>query len=537
MLGAKRDRSQGATVASMRHRSAVRPVFLLAVLVTVTAGACGGGAAGAMGAGGSTGTAGASGDAFPVNETFAAELIAMGIPEDVARFFAAATLEGSSPDPTTYVYKQTFPNGAVRTMTMKLTPNQTVTPTADEVADVAAGQAPIYSFTYADGDQPNGDRHVDLGYFVADEDIPPELSAELRSSALPAQPIERVARALGGNGSGPATGSGISWVETGQKGADVTILSLLDYAKAHGITLGPLASIYALASALSDITMAVDVGKQNAQWFVELAALEMCAANPTNPVAKSDPSYSPAAVAKVQGARSELQQVGAVRFLNIMTETLAGITPATAVLSVALKSGFSWNEQTLKDYSLGTIMAEARAAVVACDNATQDGNVDVAWDCLDTGLMQVDHEMWHTKAQVTWVWNPASMLYLSQGSYTYDQIKTSTLNGKTCTYQSSAAGDIGNTGTLMVVNDAAYANLVGYGYSATGEVMATAAFSDDCGGTPSMGPVTIDWLPPIKAFPATGGAFEGTQTTPSCVGTSSTGTQIVTWGFSVPPPM
>lgn len=45
----------------------------------------------------------------PVNETFAMELMAKGIPADVAQFFAAAKMEISKPNDTTCIYLQTFP--------------------------------------------------------------------------------------------------------------------------------------------------------------------------------------------------------------------------------------------------------------------------------------------------------------------------------------------------------------------------------------------------------------------------------------------
>lgn len=72
------------------------------------------------------------------------------------------------------------------------------------------------------------------------------------------------------------------------------------------------------------------------------------------------------AAARVQAARSELKEVSSVRFLNIMTETGSGLTPATAVAGVGLKQGFLWSEQTMNNYSENTIMREIRLGVVSC---------------------------------------------------------------------------------------------------------------------------------------------------------------------------
>lgn len=52
---------------------------------------------------------GATANNIPVNETFAMELMAKGIPADVAQFFAAAKMEISKPNDTTCIYLQTFP--------------------------------------------------------------------------------------------------------------------------------------------------------------------------------------------------------------------------------------------------------------------------------------------------------------------------------------------------------------------------------------------------------------------------------------------
>jgi len=285
------------------------------------------------------------------------------------------------------------------------------------------------------------------------------------------------------------------------------------------------------------VTGALDISKQNIKWLAELDALEKCAANPTSLIARSDPNYSRDALAKINSARSELQQVNAVRFLNSMTETGAGITPVTAVLSVGLKQGFLWSEETLKSYSENTIMREARLAVVPCDGSESlAGDIDILWECTLTGLSQVDHELVHTVSKVNWVFDPTEMKYVSQGSYTFEYIKTSTLGGKTCTLKKTAEGSINGMGRFMIIDDPTLQNLLGYGYLATGNIETYVTTSESCSGYSGIEPYTITWCPEITGF-SSGGFFKGEVTRPSCVGGDGvTGTQKIKWTFAVAAP-
>src|SRR4051794_22677293 len=60
---------------------------------------------------------GSSSDEFPVNEEFAAALVSKGVPEDIARYFAATKLSSSCPSSTRCTYRYTYPNGATRDVT------------------------------------------------------------------------------------------------------------------------------------------------------------------------------------------------------------------------------------------------------------------------------------------------------------------------------------------------------------------------------------------------------------------------------------
>ncbi len=305
---------------------------------------------------------------FPVNDTIAAQLAGQGIPLDVAQFFASAKVETSSPDDTTVRCLQTFPNGATREIFLQVHPNAVYTPTAADSAASAQDSIQIYGFQYASSLLPDSSTRINMSYYVAAAGLPKALAKNRGRVSLPPDKIRVLSLLKISSGTAGGEGAGISWVETGKRGADVGIGSLLEYAEAHHIELGPTGSIYALASALSDITDALEISQQTNDWLAELDALENCAANPTSQVARSDPNYSSSTVAAIQNARNELKQNSAVRFLNRMTETASGLTPVTAVLSVGMKPGFVWSEQTLKDLS-SNLLQNARNAVVPCSSS------------------------------------------------------------------------------------------------------------------------------------------------------------------------
>ncbi|MDB5106165.1 MAG: hypothetical protein JWP91_3854 [Fibrobacteres bacterium] len=488
------------------------------------------------------GTEGTAQD-FPVNEPLATAFTAQGLPSDVARFLAAAKLDTVRVDANTFVYKQTFPNGATRDITMKLMPGRAYTPTAEESAKVAKGGPALYDFKYASVKQADGSTRMELDYFVPNAGIPPALLSQLGSSALSTEDLRRIAlprasaAARNSSAGGGSDGAGVAWVEVGKTGADVGIGSLLDAAKDKGLPTGALSNIYALASAASAIGGALELAKQNGKWGLELDALERCARNPTNIVTKSDPNYTPGAVAKVQQARNELDEVNSARFLNQMNETGSGITPQTAAMSIGLKAGFAWSDQTLGDYSENTIMREARLAVVPCGDPVPkvDGNVTVTWHCNNPWGSQVDVTNTTVTSSVGWVWSPTFHEYLSQGSYEYQKVLTVTGGGKTCTYKETSKGSLEQGGALQIFTDPAAVQLFGYDYMASGELSAEVDWTDDCSGKSGKAPVTISWLPAISGLMGAGAGMAGEQVKPSCTGGEASGTEVTKWSFTVPP--
>jgi hypothetical protein len=469
---------------------------------------------------------------YPVNQSIAANLIAKGVPADAANFFAAAKVETSYPDDTTIICNQTFPNGATRNITIHIDPNRQYTPTPDEIANTAHDSIPIYAFQFSSSTSADSSTEtIAMSYYVANSGLSKiikSLSAMTPSSNRSRNSfLRRVVSGAGGN-----MAFGVSWLEVGNKGEDVAISSVIEYASHHGYSTGPLGSIYQLASAVSDVVTALDVSSQVSAWLAQLKALLDCAANPTNQVARSDPNYSRDAVNKIESAQNELKEVSAVRFLNIMTETAAQLTPVTNILSIGMKQGFVYSEQTLSDYSLNTIMREAQLAVVPCSDSTFAGNIDVVDSCLISGSVDVEMTIIHTQTKVSWTYDAQKSIYTPQGTYNFSYIstRTPTGGGTTCTDKKTAIGNIDGTGNLILISDPNAARALGYDYTATGDLQAQVAASYTCPPSAANESYAVYWLPLIKGFATSG--YAGSSITPICGGA---GTETVNWSFSVPP--
>jgi hypothetical protein len=469
---------------------------------------------------------------FPVNQTIAADLIAKGVPADAAQFFASAKVETSYPDDTTIICNQTFPNGATRDITIKIDPNRQYTPTAGEIAAAASDSIPIYAFQYSSSTSPDSSTEtIKMSFFVAKAGLPKSTQNVQKSvqsvNKTRVSALLRIASGAGGNMS-----FGVNWLEVGNKGEDVAISSAIEYATEHGNPTGPLGSIYQLASAISDVATALDVSSQVSAWLAQLKALLNCAANPTNQVARSDPNYSRDAVNKIESAQNELKEVSAVRFLNIMTETAAQLTPVTNILSIGMKQGFIYSEQTLTDYSINTIMREAQLAVVPCSDSTFAGNIDVVDSCLISGSVDVEMTIIHTQTKVSWTYDAQKGVYTPQGTYnfTYTSTRTPTGGGSVCIDKKTAIGNIDGTGNLILIDNPTAARALGYDYTATGDLQAQVAASYTCPPSAANESYAVYWLPLIKGFSTSG--YTGSSITPICGGQ---GTETVNWSFSVPP--
>ncbi len=261
-----------------------------------------------------------------------------------------------------------------------------------------------------------------------------------------------------------------------------------------------------------------------------------CARHPTNPVAQSDPEYSSRTVGMLQSAYSELNQVGSARFLNQMDEVGSGINAASAALSILLKAGFIWNDETLKEYTENTIMREARLAVVSCGEKTDTlpGSVDKLYTCVENTSTGTITTTIHDVTTLEWLWDPVSRTYISKGSYEHERVEVRKAEG-TCTRREAIKGRVDGSGRLVLIKEPAAVAVLGYDYSAGGFVDAEVPWTSDCGtATSGSVPEQITWLPDVQGI-ANGGVMAGNRDTPSCVGNDAKGTEVVKWNFVAPP--
>ena len=461
--------------------------------------------------------------------TVAAQADPKGAPAAITQFFDATKIDSKCPNDTTCVYMETFLTGATREVTLTVSPGK-----RNPAGRVTPGSFPISDFKFNSRHDADSTVRINMSYYVANAGLPNGAARAqapwLKSNEPQGFPIVRLA-SLGKNeplglmqmlrAAADAGGAGINWGEIGKRGKD-----------AFGPAMGPLSTIYGLASAVSDVSAALDLGKQNRRWLGELDALEKCAASPTNRVANSDPNYSSRTVAMLQAARSELKEVNAVRFLNQMTKKAASLTPVTSFLAVGLKPGFAWSDQTLGDYSENTIMREARLAVVKCaDPGNANGNLTLESECT-TGRNGNDHTVSKVTADVSWEWQ-MGVKYIPHGTYNYKSVRTV---GPSCTITSTANGPLEDTGWLFIF-DQARSKELGYGYEVRfvnwpAKVTISVSGSSNCGIATTL-PMDLDWIPVMHGYLGTGGAIEGEMPGPACLpGQPST----LKWSFTAAAP-
>lgn len=453
--------------------------------------------------------------------------------EIAAEFFTAVKTTGSCPNDTTCVYVQTFPGDATREITLIVSPGRQYSPSAADQSTSKSG-AP-YGFQYASTADADSTVTINMNYF-----IPPDLMGNRAVKVGTASPSANF-RLASFSPSAPlqAKSAGIAWTEVGKKGADVAIGAIIDKAKEGpgkvGGTAGRLGTIYSIASLLSDVSESLDLSKQHRKWLAELENLEKCAANPTNRLALKDPGYSARTVKTIQGARSELTEVTGVRYLNKMTEGAASLTPVTGVMSIGLKDGFVWNEQTLGDYSENTIMREARLAVTKCDDVGTDatGNMTYTSDCTASASPNSSwREQVSVVANVTWKWK-MGVLYRANGTYTYKHTDTKTSRGQSCVDNGVATGSLTDFGNLKVLRTAEEEANAGYGYDGFfhGPEF-TVQYTSSC-RPPYTLPGSLHWLPHIRGPRGSTGQISGQATGQSC----PTGPPaVLKWNFALDEP-
>jgi len=113
---------------------------------------------------------------------------------------------------------------------------------------------------------------------------------------------------------------------------------------------------------------AMGKSKDNQNWLNELDVLEDCVKNPTNPLTQQEygknPTYQEQTLSGIEGAKSQIQQVTAARYLGQLSSTGAGVLlkgPWGPILG-----GVNFlNDMTLQDVA-NQQMADIGKSVVLC---------------------------------------------------------------------------------------------------------------------------------------------------------------------------
>jgi hypothetical protein len=203
------------------------------------------------------------------------------------------------------------------------------------------------------------------------------------------------------------------------------------------------------------------------------------------------------------------------------------------VMSIGLKDGFFWSEQTLGDYSENTIMREARVAVVKCSDEGADakGNLTYMLDCTNGTGNSSSRIQLNIVANVDWRWK-VGVLYRPEGTYVYTQ--TETLGGGKCVATGTASGSIvQDHGTMFVRRTRAEEQNARYGYEIRfvgPQFMVN--YKSSCRPPYSL-PGSLHIFEGIHGPNGSTGMITGQQTNTTCNGAPA---GLMKWSFAVPDP-
>ncbi|MBZ5501447.1 MAG: hypothetical protein LAN59_04280 [Acidobacteriia bacterium] len=273
-----------------------------------------------------------------------------GLDMRTATYLAQAKIRVISQSNTAAHLILTFPDNLIADETITLTPGEQYTPTAAELEEATRSGVLIYNRKFSAKAEGADETRITLQYFVPYSAVPAELQQTIRGQAPSAQWWDLVPSA---------------WAqESGEMGAGVGVSSSFGVAKAG-------------VGALWNIASAFSKSQQNQSWMQQMDALQNCAQNPTNPVTQKayqdNPAYREQTVSGVQQARSEVQQVTGMRFLNQGVATATGLVGGPLKLVTAPVS--MWNDRALKDIADQQIRDVAKS--VDCDPAPTNNPLHV----------------------------------------------------------------------------------------------------------------------------------------------------------------
>jgi hypothetical protein len=246
-----------------------------------------------------------------------------GLDRKSALYLAQVKASVVSQDNTSVHLRFTFPDNRTADETITITPDAQYMPSAAELAPTGGASPPISGRKFSVKAVSPDKTQLSLQYVVPISAVPPDLQQAMRGRASTAQWFTLVPSA---------------WAQSGGGGAGVS---------------ASFEMAQTLYDALSDIGNAFSKSQEHGNWMQQLDAMENCAKNPTNPLTQKayqeDPGYRDKVLSGIQDARSEVQQMTAVRFLNQEASVATGLVDAPIGQLTGKVS--DWNENVLKDLS------------------------------------------------------------------------------------------------------------------------------------------------------------------------------------------
>ena len=252
-----------------------------------------------------------------------------------ATYLAGAKTQVVSQDKTSIHLAFTFPDGKTADQITTIQPDQHYTPTPVELQRAAQTGRQAYNVKFS----ATPDRsEITLEYFVPSTALPADVQQAIHDQSLSAAWLQLVPSAWAQSGGGAGAGLGIKSVFGG------------------------------LGSGIMGIFGAMGKSRDNQNWLDELDALEDCVKNPTNQLTQQEygknPTYQDQTLSSIEGAKSQIQQVTAARYLGQLSSTGAG-----ALLKGPwgpLLGGVNFlNDMTLQDVA-NQQMADIGKSVVMC---------------------------------------------------------------------------------------------------------------------------------------------------------------------------
>jgi hypothetical protein len=225
----------------------------------------------------------------------------------------------------------TFSDGATAEENITLQPDQPYSPSPVEFAAAAMNGSQVYNVKFSSAADGADKLQLTLQYWVPYTSLSPDVQQAIRMQTA-AGFFQLVPEAH---------------AQPGMAGVGVGIVFGVGK-QAGGAAIG--------------IWSAMGKKGQNQQWMNQLAALQNCVHNPTNPVTQSayaqNPAYQQQTLSGIQNAQSSVQQVTAARFLAQLNATAGGLVGGPFGLALG---GLTYlNDTALQDVANQEILDAAK---------------------------------------------------------------------------------------------------------------------------------------------------------------------------------